>query len=510
MLSEWRDPENWLELFGQLPSYLGGHLTLSLTALAVGLLVSVPLGVVVARRPRLSEMMLGVAGVIQTVPSLALLALMVPLLGGIIGYLPAFLALVLYSILPILANTVVGLRGVDPVMIEAARGLGMSDLQMLRRVQLPLAAPVIIGGIRTATVLVVGTATLATPVGETTLGSYIFEGLETRKHLATAFGCVFAALLAVVLDQLIRLLERAAAQRSRKFAYVAGAGLAAVIVGGLWQPVSRWLAPPKAPVVVIGSGSFTEQHVLSDLLRQHLQDRGFTPDQRKCMSEGIQFDSLRAGHIDCCVSYTGNIWVPIMKRTDVKGRRATFEAVRDYLWEEHRIVCLDSLGFENAYALAMRKEDAERYHIKTIADLAEHSPRLTVAGDLQIFGRMEWPNVCRAYGLEFKEQRPMDPTLMYTAVSKGTVDVICAYTSDYRVEAENLVILEDPKEAFPPYDAIVLVSEKAAARPGFVAALKELCGTIDVERMRRANKLVDVDNQRTRVAAASLRNLPSQ
>ena len=143
-----------------------------------------------SRRPQLAEWILGAAGVIQTVPSLALLALMVPLLDGMIGFWPALLALVLYSILPILANTVVGIRGVEPALIEAARGLGMSDWQMLVRVELPLAAPVILGGVRTATVLVVGTVTLVTTVGGASLGNYIFSGLESFNDLWTIFGCV--------------------------------------------------------------------------------------------------------------------------------------------------------------------------------------------------------------------------------------------------------------------------------------------------------------------------------
>src|SRR5437588_503018 len=138
------------ERFAELPGYLGGHMLLSTTSLLVRLAVSLPLGLFVSRRPRWTEPVLGVAGIIQTVPSLALLALMVPLLGGMIGFVPAFIALTLYSILPILANTIIGIRGVDPVLTEAARGLGMSDRQMLFRVELPLAAPVIIAGIRTA------------------------------------------------------------------------------------------------------------------------------------------------------------------------------------------------------------------------------------------------------------------------------------------------------------------------------------------------------------------------
>ena len=213
------------ELFKQLPDFLGGHMLLSLAALAAGLAISLPLGIAASRRPRFAELTLAVAGIIQTVPSLALLAVMVVALG-MIGFVPAFAALTLYSILPILANTIAGLRGVDPALTEAARGLGMSERQILFRVELPLAAPVIISGIRTATVLVVGTATLVTPVGGRSLGNYIFQGLESLDHGSVVFGCVLAAMLSVVLDQLIRLLEIAARRRSRRLAVWGGVGLA--------------------------------------------------------------------------------------------------------------------------------------------------------------------------------------------------------------------------------------------------------------------------------------------
>ena len=280
--------EHLAEILSELPAYLGGHMLLSLAALAVGLATSMPLGIAAVRRPRLGEMMLSIAGVVQTVPSLAFLALMVPLLGGRIGFLPAFLALTLYSILPILSGTIVGIRGVDPAMTEAARGLGMSARQMLFRVQLPLATPVIVAGIRTSTVLVVGTATLATPVGCTTLGNYIFQGLEMNDQSVIVVGCVLAALLAVAMDQLIRLLELASRHRSRARAWFAAAGLALLTIGGMSRPIGRLVDPPHNPVVV-GSGPFTEQHILSEVIKGTLPAADFTVDQRKGMGESIQF-----------------------------------------------------------------------------------------------------------------------------------------------------------------------------------------------------------------------------
>jgi osmoprotectant transport system permease protein len=494
--------EQLTERFADLPNYLGGHMLLSMTALLVGLAFSLPMGIAASRGPRLAEWILTIAGIIQTVPSLALLALMVPLLGGMIGFLPAFLALTLYSILPILANSVIGIKGVDPTLTEAARGLGMSDRQMLLRVQLPLAAPVIIGGIRTATVLVVGTATLATPVGETTLGNYIFEGLEIRDHLATVLGCVLAAVLAVVLDQLIHLLEMAARRRSPALAWIGGLGLLLVLLGGLSAPLARFLAPPVNPAI-IGSGPFTEQYILSEVLGRKLESAGFTVDKRRGMGETIQFEALRRSTIDCCVDYSGNIWAVVMKRTDSADRQTVLREIAAYLRDHHGVTCLGSLGFEDAYAFAMRRQHAEELGIRTVADLGRHGRTWKIGGDNQFFGRPEWGHVRETYGLK-ADKVPMDPTLMYQAVAGGAVDVITAYTSDGRIKAYDLVILDDPQQAFPPYDAVVLVSEKAAAKPGFVEALRPLIEAIDVDAMREANYRVDVDGQTRRRAAEEL------
>lgn len=489
--------------FAELPGYLGGHMLLSTTALLVGMGISLPLGIFVSRRPRWSEPVLGVAGIIQTIPSLALLALMVPLLGGMIGFVPAFIALTLYSILPALSNTITGIRGVDSALVEAARGLGMSERQLLFRVELPLAAPVIIAGIRTATVLVVGTATLVTPVGGTGLGNYIFQGLETRNNVATVFGCVFAALLALVMDQLIRLLEVAARRRSRRMAWAGGLGLLLVLGGGLYAPAAEFLRFHENRVIV-GSGQFTEQHILSELLATELGEAGFHVDQRKGMGETIQFAGLCQSQIDCCVDYSGNIWAVVMKRTDILDRETTIVEITRYLAEEHGVTCLGSLGFEDAYALAIPAELADKHGIRTIADLKPRAAGWQVAGDNQIFGRPEWRQLKERYGLRFAKEINMDPTLMYDAAGKD-VQLILAYTSDGRIPAKNLRLLDDPLHVFPPYDAVLLLSPQAAAKPELVETLKPLLGKINLPAMQQANRAVDVDGQSPPRAAAALR-----
>lgn len=498
--------EQLAELFANLPAYLGGHMLLSTLSLWAGLGLSLPLGIAASRRPVVAEWVLTIAGILQTVPSLALLGLAVLVLGGMIGFVPAFLVLVLYSILPILANTILGIRGVDPSLTEAARGLGMNNWQMLRRVELPLAAPVILGGVRTATVLVVGTATLATPVGALSLGNYIFAGLATLNHLATVFGCVAAALLAILLDQLIRLLEVAARRRSRPLLWIAALGLFLVTVLGLYNPIARWLHGGNR--VVIATQTFSEQYVLSHALSHHLETAGFQPDRRDGMSLGIVMEALRRGQVDCVVTYTGDVWAVLMKRSDVVPPAQALEEVRRFLVEDYGVAYLGPLGFENAYALAMTKQRAADWQVETIDQLAEYTRRrlgrpLKIAGDLMFFERREWQELKKQYGLAEENVRivALDPSRMYDAARDGQVDVIVAYTSDGHVVEYGLDLLKDPRHVFPPYDAILVASLDAADRPGFQEALRPMLGAIPLEIMQEANRRVDVQHQPPAAAA---------
>jgi len=499
--------ENLQELFDNLPAYLGGHVLLSVTALAAALAVALPLGIVASRRPRLAEGALAVAGTIQTVPSLALLAILMVALGGVIGFWPAFLALLLYGLLPVLANTVIGIRGVDPALTEAARGLGMTDGQTLRRVELPVAAPVILGGIRTAAVLTVGTATLATPVGGQSLGNYIFTGIGTLNHTSTVFGCVAAALLAIGLDQLIRLMEVAARKRSRRLLGIAVAGLLLVTAGGLYEPVSRWL--DSGDRATVGGAAFSEQFTLSHAMTEKLEAAGLRVDRREGMGYGILHVAIQRGDVDCMVAYTGDVWSLLMKRKDHVERDTMRREVVRFLEDDFGVVHVGSLGFETAYAVAVTGAHASKSGDR-IGDLARYGRTLgrplRIAGDIGIFHRKEWDRLREWYGFGDVTPVEMDQSLTYAAVAEGEVDAIIAYSSDGRIKAFDLRTLGDPAGVFAPYDALLLVSKKAAERPGFVAALRPLVGSIDQAAIQEANRRVDVDGQSPRRVGRELAN----
>jgi len=485
-----------------LPEYLARHLLLSLSALGIGVLVSVPLAFWVLRVQRLRAPVLMVASAVQTIPGLALLALMVPLLRQI-GFLPALLALILYSVLPVLRNTVTGIEEVDHNLVEAGTGLGMTPNQLLMKVQLPLAMPVIVAGIRTATVWVVGMATLSTPVGATSLGNYIFSGLQTQNYTAVLVGCIAAAGLALALDRMIHALESAIARRSRRGVVLASLVMVGALAAGLLPAVISASRASSAPFM-IGTKTFTEQYVLGALIADELKAAGVESRVLQSLGSTVAFDALVAGRIDCYVDYTGTIWTNYMRRADNPGREAMLRGVRDWLRDERGVELVATLGFENAYAIAMTRSRAEALGVRTIDDLVAVAPQLKMGGDYEFFGRPEWQDLKSAYGLEFSDLVTMDSTLMYAAVTAGEVDVITAFSSDGRIPAFDLVLIEDTRHALPPYDAVVLLGREAQRRPAVTEALSALDGKIDAEAMREANRYVDLEGGSVAGAAAQL------
>lgn len=501
-----------VEAFARLPEYLGNHVLLSLSALALGIAISLPLGILAARNAKLRWPLLAVASLVQTIPGLALLALFYPLLLGLsnltamafnapfsaFGFLPSLLALTLYSMLPVLRNTITGLNGIDPAILEAAQGAGMTPTQSRRMVELPLALPVIMAGIRTSAVWVIGTATLSTPVGQTSLGNYIFTGLQTQNWVFVLFGCIAAAALALAVDQLLALIESGVKRRKRLRIVAGTLGLifvtVAALVPGYTQRVSGGY--------VIGAKTFTEQFVLAALIEQRLRGAGLQATRRDGLGSTVAFDALANNEIDAYVDYSGTLWATQMGRKDVRPREEVLRELTKWL-EGKGVLLLGGMGFENSYALAMKRSRAAELGIKTIADLARHAPRLAIAADYEFLVRPEWAAVRDAYGLQFREQRQMQSTFMYEAVAAGEADVISAFSSDGRIKQYDLVVLEDPKRSLPPYDAILLVSPKRAKDEKFIAALKPLIGSIDVELIREASLLADrAENKQTPEGAA--------
>ncbi|HEY4157277.1 MAG TPA: ABC transporter permease/substrate-binding protein [Polyangiaceae bacterium] len=523
------------ELLTGLPPLLASHIALTLSAVTAGVVIALPLSLAAIRWPKLAYFLLAATTLVQTIPGLALLALMVPLIaatGGLFvgasafGFTPAVIALSLYALLPILRNAVTGLLGVDDAAVEAARGMGMSPRQLFFDVELPLAAPVIAAGVRTAATWTVGAATLATPVGQRCLGNYIFAGLQTRNFPMVLIGVAAASLLALLLDLGLAGIERGLAARRAGLVLGACAGLVLLLGAGLASArlsspkpsaapadppaTARATAPtehhPAVTKVRLGAKTFTEQYILVAVLRRLLEAQGIAVEVAESLGSTVVFDALRHGDVDAYVDYSGTIFANVMKRQAGGSRWQVDAEVAAYLGREEHVRDLGTLGFENAYALAVRRETAERLGLRSIADLAGPAASLRIAGDYEFFGRPEWASVRDTYRLHFKSQTSFDPALLYEALLKDESDVVAVFSSDGRIAADNLVVLADPAAALPPYDAILLLGPRVSDDALVVCALSVLRDSIPVGLMRQANQSVDraVDKASPAQAAAWL------
>lgn len=519
------------DLVAGVPPLLASHLALVLVALAVAVAIGLPLAVALARRPRLAAAVVTVAGAIQTIPGLALLALMVPLLAashglGIglssFGFAPAAIALTLYALLPILRNAITGLRGVDGATVEAARGMGMAPAQVLRLVELPLAAPVIAAGIRTASVWTVGAATLATPIGQPCLGNYIFAGLQTRNWAMLLVGVVAAAALALIIDAILAATERAVSRRPRGSIAIPVAVFAALVIailgvlprlpaGSTAQTAQTAQTPAagapvdRSPVakVRLGAKTFTEQYILVEVLRARLSRQGLDVEVVESLGSNVIYEALRHGDLDAYVDYSGTLWTNQLARSRGAPRWQILAEVEGHVARE-RVRSLGPLGFQNAYALAVRRETATRLQLHGLGDLAPHAGRLSLGADYEFLSRREWTAVRTAYGLGFQRTVSFDPALLYEAAARGEVDVISAFSSDGRIAAYDLVVLDDPAAALPSYDAMILLGPRVADDRRVLCALAPLRGALGVELVRQANLQVDRDHATPRAAGAWL------
>jgi osmoprotectant transport system permease protein len=497
------------EALAALPDLLRAHVLLSAAAVAIAILLGLPLALWAAGRRRARAPLMAAISLVQTIPALALLALFYPMLLAIdrltalalpaLGFLPALIALSLYALLPIVRNGIAAREGLDPNVLEAADGVGMTRAQKLRLIELPLGAPVLLAGVRTAAVWTIGAATLATTVGQPSLGNLIFSGLQTENWVRVLVGCAAAALVAIVADLLLALIESGLARLSR-MRIVAGTAL---LVAALLLSQLSWARIDRRPLVVIGAKNFSEQYILAALLSERLAAAGYRTEVREDLGSAVAYRALAAGDVDVYVDYGGTLWTNVLGRTDNPPAAVLRDRLAVALARQDGVIVVGPLGFENAYALAMRRARATALHVGSIADLAPVAPRLTLGSDIEFLTRPEWRSVAAAYGLRFGTTRSYSPTFMYRAVADGSADVISAFSSDGRVAALDLVTLADPRHALPSYEALLLVSPKRAKDARLLAALRPLIGAIPIDAMRRSNLMVDRDADKRSPAEAA-------
>ena len=473
------------------------HATLVLISTAAAILIGVPAGVLAARLPRVARWMLPVINVLQTIPSLALLGFLLPLpfIGGL-GTRTALVTLAIYALLPIVQGTVTGIRQVDRAVIEAGVAMGMTDRQLLWMVELPLALPAIVAGIRVAAVIGVATATIAAAIGAGGLGEYIFRGLSMSDTTTILAGAVPAAALALIADAALgwtgRRLQLSGITTTAVVATMAVVAVTLAIAAGVAYARSR------EDRVVVGSKNFTEQVILGELVAQRLEANGLRVDRRLNLGGTFICDrALRSGEVDVYVEYTGTAVTAVFHEPVPRDPAATLERTRE-LYARAGITVSSPLGFNNTFTILVRRTDAAALNLHTIDDLHSVMSRWTPGFGYEFLQRDDgYPGLVRAYGLQFANApRAMDLSLIYRALSEGTVDVIAGDATSAQIDALGLASLVDSRKYFPAYEAVPVVRSASLLRqPAISKALADLAGRIAEADMRRLNAAVDIEHR---------------
>ena len=506
-----RLPELWLRT--------GEHLMLTGVSTGMAILVGIPLGICAARIWWLRGPLTGGVGILQTIPSLAMLAILLAILQKI-GAIPAIIALTMYALLPIVRNTLTGLEGVSPAVMEAARGIGMTPRQRLWIVEIPLSMPVIMAGIRTAAVVSVGVATLSAFIGAGGLGQFINRGLALSNTDLILLGAIPAAVLALIVDGSIAAFQwglRRKRSRNSRFKVaidrflrpVALAMPAALIVAGCFTYFSTSTSSsnqawgPSATdgrTVRIGTKNFTEQLILGELMAQLIEARTDLRVERRFNLGGtmICHGALKSGGIDLYAEYTGTALTAILKQPVIAAPDQALEMVTREYRQQFAADWLRPFGFNNTYAITVRKSDASSRNLRTISDLIAISGTLRAGFTAEFSERSDgYPGLSRAYELQFREVRDLDPALMYQAIANREVDVICAFATDGRIAALNLQPLQDDRGFFPPYQAApVIRTEVLETHPELRQVLNLLAGILDNATMQQLNFEVDEKKHR--------------
>ncbi|GAB4222994.1 MAG: glycine betaine ABC transporter substrate-binding protein [Gammaproteobacteria bacterium] len=493
---------NWDFFIGHVPELgtkIFEQINLVVIATLAAVMIGLPCGIWISRFPRSKTAILGVANILQTIPSLALLTLLLPFVG--IGFKPALIALTLYALLPIIRNTVTGIEGVPAESIEAARGLGFTYLQRLWLVELPLALPVIVAGIRTAVVISTGIATIAAFIGAGGLGDFINRGLATNDMRLVMLGAIPAALLALLLDMVIARIEKLLAIRDRKKRRIAkyaivtiSSALFAGVIGWSW-----WGMPASNEVVRVATKNFTEQFILGEIIAQTLEAKTDLTVERKFNlgTTDICHAAMIKGEIDIYPEYTGTALLTILHQPKQTDAKKVFAKVSAEYQELFAITWLAPFGFENTQAIAVQDEVAKRHNLNTISDVVPLASTMILGAPAEFTTRADaGPALEKIYNLRFKEVKEMQPGLMYQAIKEGFVDGIFAFSTDGRLTAYRLKVLRDDKQALPPYDAAPLIrTEILHQHPEIVTALAPLANAIDATSMQQLNYLVDIKKQ---------------
>ena len=467
------------------------HLQISLLSLLLAVFIAVPLGIILVKLPKLKEWLLQLTGVFQTIPSLALLGLFIPMLG--IGKIPAVTALVIYALFPVLQSTITGLDSVDKNLQEAAEAFGMNRLERLRKFELPLAMPVIVSGVRTAAVLIVGTATLGALIGAGGMGSFILLGIDRNNTALILIGAISSAFLAILMNIVIKYLEN----KSLKKILIS---LIALITATVLSFIPSIAPMMNTKHLVVAGKLGPEPEILINMYKELIEANSdikvkLEPNFGKT---SFLYEALKNKQIDIYPEFSGTITSSLLKN-QVQVSNApleVYEAAREGILNQDKLVYLKPMEYQNTYALAVKKDYANKYDLKTISDLSKVEDSAVAGFTLEFNDRDDGNKGLKSlYKLELNV-KTLEPNLRYQAINGGNVQIVDAYSTDSELIEYDLVVLEDDKQLFPPYQGAPLMRKDTLEKyPKLEEILNKLAGQISAEEMSRMNYQVKVDKR---------------
>lgn len=453
---------------------LSQHLQLSLLTLLLAILLAIPLAVFLRYHEKLADWVLQIAGIFQTIPSLALLGLFIPLMG--IGTLPALTALVIYAIFPILQNTITGLKGIDPSLQEAGIAFGMTRWERLKKFEIPLAMPVIMSGIRTAAVLIIGTATLATLIG-----------------------ALSSAVLAIAFNFLLKVMEKAKLRT-----IFSGFALVALLLGLSYSPAL--LAQKEKENLVIAGKIGPEPEILANMYKLLIEENtSMTATVKPNFgTTSFLYEALKKGDIDIYPEFTGTVTESLLQPSPKVSHEPeqVYQVARDGIAKQDHLAYLKPMSYQNTYAVAVPKKIAQEYGLKTISDLKKVEGQLKAGFTLEFNDREDGNKGLQSmYGLNLNVAT-MQPALRYQAIQSGDIQITDAYSTDAELERYDLQVLEDDKQLFPPYQGAPLMKEALLKKhPELERVLNTLAGKITESQMSQLNYQVGVEGKSAKQVA---------
>lgn len=499
--------EYTLSNFEQVLNLTKEHILLTTIAVGLAVLIGVPLGVLISYFRKISRCVVGFANLIQAIPSMALLGLAIPLLG--IGSLPAVVIVILYSLLPIIKNTYTGITSIDKDTLESAKAIGLTKMQILIKVRIPLALPVIMAGVRISSVTAVGLMTMAAFIGAGGLGFLIFSGISTTNNGQILAGAIPAAILALVVDFIFGMVEKLVTPislqtnnvvskekviKSRKTQRVVLGAIAALLVV---MYISNWVGSldKSQKVITIGGKDYTEQFVVVHLMADMIEDRTNIDVIRKDNLGGTQvvFNAVKSGDVDMYLEYTGTIYGDTLGYPPNSDMEQVYKISKEVLKEQYDIDLLKQFAFNNTYILAVRPDTASQYNLKTVSDLANVADKLTIGSSLEFLNRDDGIiGLVDHYGFSFGKEVGINGANKYLAIDNGETDVTDAFATDGLMKKFNLVQLEDDKNFFPPYYAVPLLKSGLINEyPEIESVLAELSEVLTNDVMVELNYQVD-------------------